>query len=130
MSGLNIKETLSRDEMQRLVKLLDKEVPLEKYAKSLNDRTGEEIDTKEVMEKSQPKPSSCYEQFLDNMNCHVRVACACGFRRAVSFCLSDPRVDPRIRLRSQTTISLFLLYIYLIYTCVDVRVRSLPFFQK
>lgn len=76
MSDLKIKEKLSRDEMKRFVELLDTEVPLEKYARSINDRTGAATDTKEAMENSQPKPTSCYEQFLDNMNCHVRVVFA------------------------------------------------------
>ena len=72
-SSLNLKEKLSPEEAAKLVVLLDREVPVSHYAKFINERTGEEVDIEEVKKQRQPKPSSCYEYFLDYSNCHVRL---------------------------------------------------------
>ena len=75
-SSLNLKEKLSPEEAAKLVVLLDREVPVSHYAKFINERTGEEVDIEEVKKQRQPKPSSCYEYFLDYSNCHVRFVTA------------------------------------------------------
>ena len=65
---MNLK--LSAEEAVKLVELLDREVPITRYAP--NFRTGEEMDANGVMKPKQPKPSTCYDYFLDYLDCHVR----------------------------------------------------------
>jgi hypothetical protein len=81
-SSLNtkIKEKLSPEEAVQLVELLGREIPIAQYVKFVNERTGEEMDINEVIKQQQPKQSSCYDYFLDYMNCHVRLV--------VFFCVS------------------------------------------
>ena len=72
-NGIDIREKLSAEEAAKLVQLLSVEVPISKYAKVINERTGEEININDAIQQRQPKPSSCFEYFTDYMNCHVRL---------------------------------------------------------
>ena len=71
-TGIKIREKLSAEEAAKFVHLLEQTVPIEHYAKFVNERTGEEVSIDDVIQQRKPKPSSCYDYFLDYMNCHVR----------------------------------------------------------
>ena len=83
-----IREKLSKEEAVQLVELLDREVPKSRYMKFINAKTGEEVDYDtylQLQQQQQPKPSSCYEHFLDYMNCHVRVFFGCLSSDIISY---------------------------------------------
>jgi hypothetical protein len=81
-----IREKLSPDEAVKLVELLDREVPVTRYAKFINEDTGEEVDINTALQQQQPRPTSCFEFFSDYMNCHVRDYIF-SMTRCVIFCL-------------------------------------------
>jgi hypothetical protein len=71
-----IREKLSKEEASKLIELLHREIPLSRYVKFFDEKTGEVMDFNTELKRRQelltPKPSTCYDYFLDYMNCHVR----------------------------------------------------------